>query len=151
VGYYRGDGSNYYRGDYYQGDPFIGAALGFVGKKVAAPLVKKAGAWVGRQTVGGLIGKTAATAAGTVAAGKVVQAARGGGEIVIDPISMAPGGAPGMRIVYPTKRRRMNVMNPRALKRALRRAEGFEKIARRTVNALRAGPKKFKSTTRKRS
>jgi len=56
-----------------------------------------------------------------------------------------------MRIVYPGRRRRMNVMNPRALKRALRRAEGFEKIARRTVNALRAGPKKFKSTARKRS
>jgi len=151
MGYYRGDGGNYSGGGYYRGDPFLGAALGFVAKKVAAPLVKKAGAWIGRQTVGGLAGKVAATTAGTIAAGKVVQVARGGGEIVMDPISMMPGGEPGMRIVYPGRRRRMNVMNPRALKRALRRAEGFEKIARRTVNALRAGPKKFKSTARKRS
>lgn len=46
--------------------------------------------------------------------------------------------------------RSMNPLNPRALRRGLRRAEGFERIARRTVNALRSGPKKFKSKGRKR-
>lgn len=48
------------------------------------------------------------------------------------------------------RNRRTNVGNARALARALRRAEGFEKLARRTVNALRSGPKKFKSRAKKR-
>lgn len=46
---------------------------------------------------------------------------------------------------YCVRNRSMNTTNPRALRRALRRAEGFEKLARKTVNALRSGPKKFKS------
>lgn len=45
--------------------------------------------------------------------------------------------------------RSMNPLNPRALRKGLRRAEGFERIARRTVNALRSGPRKFKKRTRK--
>jgi hypothetical protein len=45
---------------------------------------------------------------------------------------------------YCVKNRKMNPLNPRALKRALRRSEDFEGIARRTVNALRTGPRKFK-------
>jgi len=32
------------------------------------------------------------------------------------------------------RNRRMNVANPRALRRAMRRATGFEKLARRTIN-----------------
>jgi len=32
------------------------------------------------------------------------------------------------------RNRRMNVANPRALRRAMRRAQGFEKLARRTIN-----------------
>lgn len=83
---------------------------------------------------------------------------------------IAPGGARGRGRVSPdpqtgrcpvgyhpakdgngcVRNRRTNVGNARALARALRRAEGFEKLARRTVNALRSGPKKFKSRAKRR-
>jgi len=32
------------------------------------------------------------------------------------------------------RNRRMNVANPRALRRAMRRAQGFEKLAKRAIN-----------------
>lgn len=84
------------------------------------------------------------------------------------PSSSAPGGAcpKGMRLnksgyflqdgtfVPPQSRcvryRSMNPLNPRALRKGLSRAEAFEKIARRTVNGLRSGAKKFKTKGRKR-
>jgi len=150
MGYYRGD---YYRGDYYRGDPFIGGLIARGVGMVAGALGRKA------------VTRTAA-AAGAVAAGvPVVQtvarqlpAAPAGasgppirlGPIGIDPRSALPGGQPFVTMGV-RKRRRMNVLNPRALKRALRRAEGFEKIAKRTVNALHTGPKRFKSTKRRSS
>ena len=37
----------------------------------------------------------------------------------------------------PVKTRRMNVANPRALRRALRRAHGFAKLARRYITVTR--------------
>lgn len=83
---------------------------------------------------------------------------------------VAPGGATGRGRVAPdsqtgrcpqgyhpakdgrgcVRNRRTNVANPRALARALRRAEGFEKLARRTVTALHRGPSKFKKRAKKR-
>lgn len=83
---------------------------------------------------------------------------------------IAPGGARGRGRVSPdpqtgrcpvgyhpakdgngcVKNRRTNVANPRALARALRRAEGFERLARRTVTALHRGPAKFKKTAKRR-
>lgn len=45
--------------------------------------------------------------------------------------------------------RSMNPLNHRALRRGLSRAESFERIARRTVNALRSGPKKFKGRSKR--
>jgi len=56
------------------------------------------------------------------------------------PVAMGPGMVPSGwhyakdgsgRLV---RNRRMNVANPRALRRAMRRAQGFEKLARRTIN-----------------
>ena len=168
MSYYRGD---YYRGDagnYYKGDPFLGGLIAAGVRRVAAPLVRKAGRWVGRQTVGGLIGKTAgaAAAAGTaVSIGREMMTPGPARPIEIDVGSMLPGGEPfisrgqcppgyhlnkadgpkGPKGSYCVKNRKMNPLNPRALKRGLRRAEDFEKFARRTVNALRTGPKKFKN------
>lgn len=146
---------SYYRGDYYRGDPFLGAIA-----KLAAPLAGKALGWVGKQVLGSPKKAAAITAVATTAI-PVLKAAGGMpqtnyaqpapiqiGKIGINPLAALPGGEPlityGMK-----KRRRMNVLNPRALRRALRRAEGFEKIAQRTVNALHRGPKKFKSTKRR--
>lgn len=153
MGYYRGD---YYRGDYYRGDPFIGgliargaAAIGgrLLGRGAAAgagrAVATRAAAAGAVTATGGrlvpalapIVGIAGGTALGTAtlpAAGQAIQAAQ----------QLVMGGR---------RRRRMNVLNPRALKRALRRAEGFEKIAKRTVNALHTGPKRFKSTKRRSS
>jgi hypothetical protein len=150
---------SYYRGDYYRGDPFIGGLIGGAAKALGVgKLVSKAAGWVGKQITGSsvkkaVVGTTVAAAAPILISGLPTSAPSAPapiqlGPIGINPGNMFPGGAPG--ITWGTrKRRRMNVLNPRALKRALRRAEGFEKIAQRTVNALHRGPKKFKSTKRR--
>lgn len=63
---------------------------------------------------------------------------------------------PGSRVqVFPAgvaatlrrRRRRMNVCNVRALKRAIRRAKGFEMLARKVINI----PHRFKRTIRARA
>lgn len=145
MGYYRGD---YYRGDYYRGDPFIGGLIaGAAGK-----LIGKAASWVGRR-VGGAAGRAAGTiareavpstiagAAGYVAGRRFTQ---GTGMMPIPQLGPEPGAWGGGKKKY----RRMNPLNPKALRRALRRAEGFEKFARKTVSGLRYGAKKFKSQRR---
>lgn len=118
MGYYRGD---YYQGAYYQGFPFLGAALkvgaGLV-KKIAPKLVGKIGAAAGKVLgrAGGVIrspvgGAVTGTVAGTVIASKIS----------------------GGRDATMGRRRRMNVANPRALRRAIRRAHGFAKLARKVL------------------
>jgi len=145
--YVRGDYVRPGQSNYSRGDPFLGAVVGAVARRVVAPLARKAGRWIGRQTLGGAIAKGAGAAATAATLAPVVRAV-GGGSATITPTAILPGGEsfiefnPGRK-----KYRRMNPLNPRALKRALRRAEGFEKFARRTVNALRSGPKKFKKQT----
>lgn len=158
MGYYRGDGSNYYRGDYYRGDPFIGALVGGAVRAVAGGAVgkaiKKAGRWVGAR-VGGAAAAAAPVlreAAPSAVAGAVGYT-MGGGRMPSLPAlgPLDPGGARLPWIGERKKYRRMNPLNPKALRRALRRAEGFEKFAKRTVNALHTGPRKFKSTRRRSS
>lgn len=150
MSYYRGD---YYRGDagnYYRGDPFLGA-LGALAGSALGKLGGKAAKWVAGRVGGSSARK--ATGVATVSGGGLPPiltdiaipalggAIAGGGITAV--ARMVKGGGE-------KKYRRMNPLNPRALKRALRRAEGFEKFARRTVNALRSGPKKFKTQTKKR-
>lgn len=145
MSYYRGD---YYRGDYYRGDPFLGALAGAAARKF------------GPKILGAIRGATRRVAPRTMerftdigTAVGIGQALQGGRN---QPISLTPIGElsptmpgsgakePGTSIVRVKKpyfgpkgpRRRMNPLNPRALRRALRRAEGFEKFAARTVNAL---------------
>ncbi len=153
MGYYRGD---YYRGDggnYYRGDPFLGGLI--------AKVVPKVATWVGGRLGGSKTRKAVGAALGVAVASKLpgmtppILQSGGQAPINIGPLGINPGAAlPGGEPLFTwgkKKYRRMNPLNPRALKRALRRAEGFEKFARRTVNALRSGPKKFKSQSRKRS
>lgn len=168
MSYYRGD---YYRGDsgnYYKGDPFLGGLIAAAGRRVVAPLVRRAGQWIGRQTVGGLIVKgtgAAATAGTAISVARDIARPGPMREIDINVGNILPGGEPfisrgqcppgyhlnkadgpkGPKGSYCVRNRKMNPLNPRALKRGLRRAEDFEKFARRTVNALRSGPKKFKN------
>ena len=141
MSYYRGD---YYRGDYYRGDPFLGALAGAAIKKVGG-IALRALSKTGAKTVGGGLARVAGGAAVaapvlSAATSMVPRAATGSmpislGPIGIDPMAALPGGRPlftfGQR-----KRRRINPLNPKALRRALRRAEGFEKFAARTVNSL---------------
>ncbi len=140
MGYYqRGD---YYRGDYYRGDPFLGGLIGSAARAVGlGKVAAKAGKWIlGKITPGAV--KTAAGIGATTAAGVAISRIPQGtgmpvqiGPLGIDPGSALPGGSPF--VTWGRKKyRRMNPLNPRALKRALRRAEGFEKFAKRTVNAL---------------
>jgi len=144
MGYYqRGD---YYRGDYYRGDPFIGALIGrAAGALGVGKIAAKAGRWLAGKITPGAV-KTAAGVAGAgataITIGSALPSMGGGrnmpvniGPLGIDPGSALPGGQP-LFTWGRKKYRRMNPLNPRALKRALRRAEGFEKFARRTVNAL---------------
>lgn len=117
MGYYRGD---YYQGSYYQGFPFLGAAIkvgaGLV-KKIAPKVVGKIGAAAGKLVgrVGGIARKAPITTGivTTVAADQAIK--RFGND----------GGGGG--------RRRMNVANPKALRRAIRRAHGFAKLARKVL------------------
>jgi len=46
---------------------------------------------------------------------------------------LVPGGATGYEIVLPAKKRRMNIANPKALRRAIRREQGFVKLAKRAL------------------
>lgn len=157
--YYSGD---FYTGDYYQGDPgfwgwagraaraigggpvgWAGAAARALGRKTeaiirgtpaAAGIASRGGAMAraGMRRVGGAIAKhpvlTAAGAAGTIG---VV-----GGRVT------APGPAVGMaqRGFHISKytgqvvrNKRMRVTNPRALRRAIRRAMGFARLAKRVL------------------
>ena len=142
MGYYmRGD---YYRGDYYRGDPFLGGLIGAAARSVGAgAIVAKAGRWL-LGKVGGMTAAGAAKTAAKVAVGAAGTAvvAKGLpkiniGPLTVDPGSALPGGEPLFQWGRGGKRyRRMNPLNPKALKRALRRAEGFEKFAKSTVNAL---------------
>jgi len=47
---------------------------------------------------------------------------------------------------YCVRNRRMNVANPRALRRGMRRVQGFEKLARRTITFTRRTKLKKRST-----
>jgi len=148
---YYGARGDYYRGDYYRGDPFLGAILGAVGGKV----VKKVGSWVGSRigrAAGSAPVRTVMDQLPGVGVGMGIEAVRNRFSPTVGPIPTlgpinAPSGGPSWGA--PKKRyRKMNPLNPRALKRAIRRAEGFEKFARKTVSGLRYGPKKFKSAKR---
>lgn len=153
MGYYRGDASNYYRGDYYRGDPFLGTLLK-VGAKVLPKVGKAIGRAVGlvtptRTNVQQVIRQVAQQAIPSAVAGTVGYTL-GQNALPAAPQGSIPGARPGEfgNRTYEQmlraegysqgylKRRKMNPLNPKALRRALRRTEGFEKFAKRTVNAL---------------
>lgn len=131
--YQRGD---YYRGDYYRGDPglfgSIGKAIGGVLRTVAPIALPGIGGVVGG-IAGTVLGGTKSTSLVPASSGSVntlpvirTPGLRGFGQRLI------PGGATGYEVMLPGgKRRRMNVANPKALRRALRRVSGFGKLARR--------------------
>jgi len=147
MSYYMGD---YYRGDYYQGDPGFFSFLGGLAKK-AVGLIPG-------------VGPIASTAIGALSGGgsKMVKMAPGMALKKIGPIvtgiakrpavragalglgAAAAGYGAGRLLSGRTpsgkRRRRMNVCNPRALRRSIRRTHGFAKLAMRTIHLVH--PKK---------
>ena len=144
MGYYRGD---YYRGDYYQGGflASIGKAVGKFGGsigKTAAKLVPG----------GGLVVTAAQLASNAFSGGGRPKATASTPGAIKDPglggiISrLLPGGMTGYH-----RRRRMNVTNPKALRRAIRRAHGFAKLARSVMTFPIQKPPKGRALFKKRA
>jgi len=147
-------------GDYktygYAGDP---GWLSNIWKAVKKPLLKVAGVMIGGP-VGGLI--TAASVGGAVVAATrkpAAPAAPPPGSIG-GAVSFPGGTTVSVAGVLPThaaigahapagyhldkatrsrwvRNRRMNIANPRALRKAMRRVQGFEKLAKRTISFTR--------------
>lgn len=144
-------------GDYktygYAGDPGFLSSLWKVVKKVARPIIGG--------IVGGPVGAVLAGGAGAVAAGAgrppalpppgtIGGAVSFPGGVTVSgalvpglPAAVAAGGQPaGYHLDKATRsrwvrNRRMNVANPRALRKAMRRVQGFEKLAKRTIQFTR--------------
>ena len=148
------------QGDYktygYAGDP---GWLSSIWKTIKKPLIRVVGG-----IVGGPIG--AAIAVGSTVGG-VVAATKAGKPAVAPPpgsiggaVSFPGGTTVSVAGVLPThaamgahapagyhldkatrsrwvRNRRMNIANPRALRKAMRRVQGFEKLAKRTISFTR--------------
>jgi len=145
----------YYMGDYYagaRGDPGIGsflrsAASGLVG------LIPGVGGGLSK-IISGIGGGRAATAGtaivksvgGAITRHPVLSAAGGAGIVGLAGGAVAShmlGGKRKCKHINPSTgkcRRRMNVCNPRALRRSIRRTHGFAKLAMRTIHLVH--PKK---------
>jgi len=137
MAYYRGD---YYRGDYYRsagrnrGD-FL-STLRSAGSALAAKVgnyLPQSWTPAGAQKAGLAVAGGALAGAAGLAAGPALAAGGRALKLGASVLSaVMPGGAPaGTMWVEGGSRRRMNVTNPKALRKALRRVAGFGKMARR--------------------
>ncbi len=159
MSYYQGD---FYQGDFYQGDPFFGSLFARLGRGVVSGVKGAIGFGGGvRPGIGARAGsmiKIGAERVGTIVSKHPVLSAAGaagtigilggmGGERLISGGAMAAGrkgfhmskarrGVPSHLV----RNRHMRVTNPRALRRALRRAHGFARLAMRTIHLIH--PKK---------
>jgi len=130
----------YSQGDYYgQGDYYrAGGILGSIGKAIG-------GAIKGFVT-GGPLGAISGVGQALVKRPSVTPVVGGGfipgGMVVPTPgligvgQRLLPGGATGFEVV---RRRRLNPLNLKALRRAMRRAKGFERQARRVGSFFSPG------------
>jgi hypothetical protein len=159
---------SYYQGDFYMGDPgFFGSI--FKGVKGLVGGFLGGGGGGGMKALPSMPG--VGTAMSKIKASPIVQ--RGVRAIVKHPVLSAAGAAGAIGVMGAgagraigrrgamavgagmRRRRRMNVCNPRALRRSIRRTQGFAKLAMRTIHLVH--PKKkarfggFKKRTRKRA
>ena len=153
MGYYMGD---FYRG--YRGDPgffsFLGGlakkAVGFipgVGPAISAGLDVITRRAPGIARVGAATSQIVKRGGAVVAAHPVLSAAGAAGVAAGAGMAMHARGsraAAGMGAAHPMlghrRHRRMNVCNPKALRRAVRRTHGFAKLAMKTIHLVH--PKK---------
>ncbi len=116
------------------GDPFLGGILGGIVKTVGGAVVRGAGALIRGKSVrkavfaGGQRALPAVVGATGAAAGRIPRIVRGAAGAVaagaaFEAGSRLVGGGEGRRY------RRTNPANVQALRRALRRVEGFRKLA----------------------
>jgi hypothetical protein len=142
----------YYMGDYYMGDPGFFSVLGGLAKTavglipgvgpIASKGIELASAAIGGAKKTSLVSKgaSAAKAAGALALKHPVLTGAGAAGLG------AIAGAGASRVLrkpgaLPTlgggrKHRRMRATNPKALRRALRRAYAFERIAMKTIRLV---------------
>lgn len=139
MGYYMGD---YYAGDYY-GDPFLGKLFKKIGKGIKGA--------VGGFLSGGPIGAIGGAGRAVFSKVQTPLTARMATPVLRGGVQMRsfgatkvpglrgvaqraiPGGATGFEHLLPARRRRINPINPKALRRAIRRMDGFVKLARRSL------------------
>lgn len=143
----------YYTGDYYRGDPGF---LSFMGKLAGGVASFIPG--VGPALSSGMVGKLGGKAPKLLGPGTEMVRATGspirrlGGALLKHPGILAGGsiaaaGAAGLTAGHIArkehlfglggrKRRRMRATNPKALRRALRRAYAFERIALKTIRLV---------------
>lgn len=129
----------YAAGDYYQGDNYAaGGFLGSIGKAIG-------GAVKGFVT-GGPLGAISGAIGGITKAPASQQSMALTYPVVPTPgikgfaQRLVPGGATGYQVdVLGRRRRRMDVLNLKALRRAIRRAKGFERQARRVGSFFQPG------------
>jgi hypothetical protein len=145
---------SYYQGDFYQGDPGFFSVIGKLGKAafgMGKSLLGLPAAGAGKIVYAG---PGVGTTLGKIAKSPIVQ--RGVRAIVKHPVLSAAGaagaigmmgagagaaiGRRGMVAGGGRRRRRMNVTNVRALRRSIRRTQGFAKLAMRTIHLVH--PKK---------
>jgi hypothetical protein len=147
MGYYRGD---YYRGDYYRGDPgflsFLGGAAKAIGGFIpgVGPLISAGGEALSKIGASKAIVKAVPRATGPVTS--VLGKLKGG--VLKHPVLSGAGaaglagaaaGIAGTKLLSHggmRKRRRMRATNTKALRRALRRAYAFERIAMKTIHLV---------------
>lgn len=156
---------SYYQGDFYQGDPGFFSFLGGIAKKAAGfipgvgPIASTA---LAKIPMGGMSKMARVSSAARSVGGRIAGAAAkhpvltgAGAAGAIGVMGGAAGAAikahamrAGMR-----RHRRMRVTNPKALRRAIRRTQGFAKLAMRTIHLVHPRKKArfggFKKRTRK--
>lgn len=152
MGYYQGD----YRGDYYRGtagDPFLGglfskvfsvgkSLLGFGGggasssaiTKAVQTGIAKATAFPGVGTLTAAGSKLGRGAVGVAKSHPVLTGAGAAGIIGATGVGLGRMTArQRVAMGLPRRHKRMNPCNPRALRRAIRRAHAFEKLAKHVI------------------
>lgn len=142
MSYYQGD---FYQGDFYQGDPGFFSFLGGLAKSAAGFIPGVGGIVQGALSkIGSKTPKMLTAGHGMVPLASGILK-RGKGVVLKHPVlsgaaaagtigALGVGAGRRMAGAGMRRHRRMRVTNPKALRRALRRAQGFEKLARRVLH-----------------
>lgn len=148
--------------------PGVGAVAGRIVSKIPAP-VRKAATIMGPPVVSGIAGAAVETKLARMGAPSAVMPMPGVSPFGA-PGALMPGGgmrgyhmskaryAPPGRMhggalipPHPVRNRRMRVTNPRALRRALRRAHGFARLARKVMSFPIQRPPRGRALFKKRA